>query len=596
MAWSININLTPLGLQILVKIEEMSSESSNSREITDKELLTEDANNEVRPYDANEVKDLENRANLQREESANEVARTLSRRLTGGDRILISANNTSEPLPSMGGGRDYPPQLPNRDPYQVSFDGPDDPLHPHNWPTFKKLKMCAALGLATVSITLGSAMFAASSQDLMEIYNIGWTPATLGTSLFVLGFASGPVIWGPLSELFGRKSVTICSIFGYTCFSFATAVSKDIQSIMICRFFSGFVGAAPLVVAPAAFSDMFNAKTRGEALSFFVILVFAGPMVAPILGGFTVKNASLGWRWLSYFTGIVAATAFVCCVFLVDESYAPLILNEKAEKLRRRTGNWGIYAPHEEFKLTLKEIVTNNIARPIVMLFTEPILFFVTLYNAFVYGILYLFLTAVPLIFGGQYGWRQGVSELPYLAMLIGIILGALLSVYFEKRAVKKMEANCGHIDPEAKLPQMFIGGVAFSIGIFWLGWTGAFGNRIHWIVPTIGAVPIGFGLILIFLPCLTYIIDCYLAYAASAVAGNTFLRSTFGAVFPLFARQMIVNMKIQYASTLLGGVAAVLVLFPLFFIKYGKTFRQRSKWATVRVPEENDQEHEAEA
>lgn len=569
----------------------MTSEMSESTKNASEELKHEDSHlddqsndADVRPFNPESNDFLERGSNadydILRIESNSQASRSLSRRLTGGDKLLEEANNTNEPLPKMGGDRDYPPALPDRTPYQVMFDGPLDPKHPQNWSVWKKLQMSFALGMSAISITFGSGMFAASAPDLMKLYGIGWTPATLGTSLFVFGFASGPIIWGPLSELYGRKIVMVLSMFGYTCFSFAVATSKDIQSILICRFFSGFVGAAPLVVAPAAFTDMFSNKQRGAAISLFVLLIFAGPMLAPILGGFTVKNATLGWRWLSYFIGIFAATALVLVVFIMDECYAPLILCDKAEALRRRTGNWGIYAPHEEFRLTLKEIVEKNITRPLVMLFTEPILFFVSLYNAFVYGILYLFLTAIPLIFGGKYHWSQGVAELPYLAMLIGCVIGSFVTLWFELGYAKKMDANGGFIDPEVKLPTMIFGGVLFSIGIFWLGWTGAFGDRIHWIVPTIGAVPIGMGLVLIFLPCLNYIIDCYLIYAASAVAGNTFLRSTFGAVFPLFAKQMIVNMKIQYAATLLGAVAAVLVIFPILFFKYGKSFRKRSKYS----------------
>lgn len=567
----------------------MASNMSDSTKNTSEEFKDRDSpldvhnDHEVQAFNP-QNNDLETGSNpdyeIERIETNTQASRSLSRRLTGGDKLLEEANNTTEPLPTMGGDRDYPPALPDRTPYQVLFDGPLDPKHPHNWPTWKKVRMCFALGMSAISITFGSAMFAASSPALMATYHIGWVPATLGTSLFVFGFASGPIVWGPLSELYGRKIVMVLSMFGYVCFSFAVAVSKDIQSILICRFFSGFIGAAPLVVAPAAFTDMFNAKQRGTAISLFVILIFAGPMLAPILGGFTIKNSTLGWRWLSYFIGIVASTALALVVFVMEESYAPLILIEKAETLRRRTGNWGIYAPHEEFRLTIKEIIEKNITRPLIMLFTEPILFFVSLYNAFVYGILYLFLTAIPLIFGGEYGWSQGVMELPYLAMMIGCVIGAMISVWFERGYGKKMDANGGFIDPEVKLKSMILGGVLFTIGIFWLGWTGAFGNRIHWIVPTIGAIPIGTGLILIFLPCLNYIIDCYLIYAASAIAGNTFIRSSFGAVFPLFAKQMFTSMKIQYASTLLGCVSLVLIAFPLLFLKYGKTFRQRSKYS----------------
>ncbi|KAK6458477.1 putative transporter [Scheffersomyces xylosifermentans] len=519
---------------------------------------------------------------LSRYESNTNASRSLSRRMTNADELIEAANKTDEPLPKMGNDRPYPPALPDRSPYVVAYDGPNDPIHPHNFPLWKKVAYSASVGMAALSVSMGSALFAEGSAQLVEQFHIGSVTATLGTSLFVLGFASGPIIYGPLSELFGRKIVMIISSFGYMCFSFAVATSKDIQSIMICRFFAGFVGAAPLVVAAAVMADLFSAKARGTAIAVFAMILFGGPMLAPIIGGFIVKNESLGWRWTSYLCGIIGALSLFMNSFILEETHHAIILVRKAEILRRRTGNWGIFAPQEEISLSMKEIVEKNITRPLVMLFTEPILFLITLYNAFIYGMLYLFLTAIPLIFMGQYHFAQGIAELPYLAMLIGTFLGGLVIIYFEKRYNIAMDNNGGKPVPEERLPPMMIGSFFFAGGIFWLGWAGAYPQNVHWMVPTVGAGFVGFGLILIFLPCMNYIIDCYLFFAASALAGNTFLRSAFGAVFPLFARQMFVNMKIQWASTLLGCIAIIMIPVPFLFYKFGRTLRDKSKFAFV--------------
>lgn len=512
--------------------------------------------------------------------AAESVTRTLSRRLAGVDDLYKKASNSKEPMPKMGAGKPYPPLLPERDPYAVAFDGPDDPAFPHNWPLWNKMVICFAVGISAFSVILGSAMFAEGAPMVMAEYHVGRTVVTLGTSLFVFGFASGPVIWGPLSELYGRKSVLIPSAFGYICMSFAVGTGENIQTIMICRFFAGFIGAAPLVVAPAAMSDVFDAKSRGRAMTIFAMVLFGGPMLAPILGGFTSKNPGLGWRWTSYFPGLVGVIALGCIVFLMDETHHALILVRKAENLRRRTGNWGIHAPHEEVSLSIKEIVEKNIARPLVMLFTEPILFLITLYNAFIYGLLYLFLTVVPLIFESGYGWLQGVAELPYLSMLIGVFIGGFISIYMEKRFIRVMAQNNGKPVPEERLPPMMVGAFFYTGGLFWLGWSGAFPEKVHWIVPTLAACPVGIGLILLFLPALNYIIDCYLLFAASALAGNAFLRSAFGAAFPLFALQMFEGMKIKWAATLLGCFSALLTPVPFLFYKYGKQIRTKSKFA----------------
>lgn len=89
-----------------------------------------------------------------------------------------------------------------------------------------------------------------------------------------------------------------------------------------------------------------------------------------------------------------------------------------------------------------------------------------------------------------------------------------------------------------------------------------------------------------IFLQALNYLVDAYLMFAASAIAGNTLLRSLCGAGFPLFARQMFEGMGIQWASTLLGCIAVVLAPIPFIFYKYGAQIRARSAYAPTFAPQ----------
>jgi MFS transporter, DHA1 family, multidrug resistance protein len=119
------------------------------------------------------------------------------------------------------------------------------------------------------------------------------------------GFAFGPIFWAPLSELKGRRLPILTAGLGLTVFNFGVAVAKDLQTVMICRFFGGFFGSAPLSVVAAVFSDMFDNKSRGLAVTVFGLCVFTGPLMAPFIGGFIVTNHSLGWRWTEYIVGIM---------------------------------------------------------------------------------------------------------------------------------------------------------------------------------------------------------------------------------------------------------------------------------------------------
>lgn len=159
----------------------------------------------------------------------------------------------------------------------------------------------------------------------------------------MLGFATGPLVWAPASELYGRKWPIIISSFTFSIFNLAVAVAKDAQTVFICRFFSGFSGACPLTVVGAVFADMFNNRQRGLAVTVFSIAVFAGPLLAPFIGGF-IDMSYLGWRWTEYIVCIMGFTGFGLTLLFLEETYPPLILVAKAADLRRRTKNWGIHA------------------------------------------------------------------------------------------------------------------------------------------------------------------------------------------------------------------------------------------------------------
>jgi MFS transporter, DHA1 family, multidrug resistance protein len=299
-------------------------------------------------------------------------------------------------------------------------------------------------------------------------------------------------------------------MFGFMVFNFAVATAKDLQTVMLCRFWSGFFGACPLSVVAAVFADMFDNKQRGPAIVVFSSCVFMGPMLGPFIGGFIILNHSLGWRWTSYITGIMGALAFGLNVFFLSESYPPVVLVSKAAELRRRTKNWGIHAKQEEVEVDFRELITKNFSRPIRLLFTEPVVLLVTIYMSFIYGLLYCFLTAYPIVFQGVYHMNAGVGGLPFFGMVCGVFLAAGYIIYTSISYNKKLQANGGMPVPEWRLPPVIIGGVCFAAGLFWLGWTG-FTRSIPWIVPTLSGLLTGFGLLAIFIQLFNYIIDSYL-------------------------------------------------------------------------------------
>jgi DHA1 family multidrug resistance protein-like MFS transporter len=372
-----------------------------------------------------------------------------------------------------------------------------------------RILVSALLAFTTFNSTFTSSIFSAANSVVSSTFNVSTEVGTLGMSLYVLGFAFGPTLFSPLSELLGRRLPILIGVFGFTVFQFAVATAENLQTVIICRFFGGFFGACPLAVVAAVFSDIYDNRHRGLAITIFTMMVFTGPLFAPFIGGFIVESY-LGWRWTAYLPGIMGAAAFMLDLLFVEETYPPVVLVKKAEELRRRTKNWGIHAKQEEVEIDLRELITKNFSRPVRILFSEPVLLLLSIYMAFLYGLLYLFMTAYPIVFQQIYGFNKGVGGLPYFGLIIGEFFGGLFIIALQPWYIKKLTTNNDIPIPEWRLPPAIIGGAAFAGGLFWFGW-GGYQSSVHWIVPTISGLLTGFGLLCIFLQCLNYIIDTYL-------------------------------------------------------------------------------------
>ncbi|PSS23314.1 hypothetical protein M430DRAFT_136118 [Amorphotheca resinae ATCC 22711] len=457
----------------------------------------------------------------------------------------------------------------------VDFDGPDDPYRPINWPFRKKVVTTLLYGLTTMGSTWASSVYSPAVNQISSQYHVGTEVSLLGLTFLLLGFGLGPLLWAPLSEVYGRKPAVLVPYFIAGCFSFATACSKDIQAILITRFFAGIFGSAPVTNTGGVLGDIWSPQQRGTAIVGYAFAVVGGPTLGPIAGG-AIVSSYLRWRWTEYLTGIMMMFFLLLDVLILDESYPPVLLVAKARRLRHETGNWALHARHEEWDVSIKELANKWLMRPFLLLAT-PICFSVALYASFCYGILYLCLAAIPIQFAEERHWGPVTSELPFLALLLGIFGGGAANVLNNKFYIQKFEKNGNKAVPEARLPPMMIGSVFFAAGLFIFGWTSY--RHVFWIAPCIGLVCMGFGFFTIFQAALNYLIDTFQKYSASAVAANTFLRSIFAAVFPLFVNPMFHNMGIPWASSLLGFIALALIPIPYCFYIYGPSIRKRGRF-----------------
>ena len=195
-------------------------------------------------------------------------------------------------------------------------------------------------------------------------------------------------------------------------------------------------------------------------------------------------------------------------------------------------------------------------------------------------------------------------GALPLLAICLGIILGALYVSHYTLTVIRRKFVQAGKVAPEDRLPPMIVGACLLAVGLFWFAWTSSPALD-PW--PQIAAgVPIGFGVQVVLLQSLAYLIDIYTVNSNSAISGTVVVRSLIGGLFPLFAIPMYQRLGVSFrvahgrryccfptncpffaneyvqvfwASNLLGFCALALLPIPILFYFYGARIRSYSKY-----------------
>ncbi|KAK1766339.1 major facilitator superfamily domain-containing protein [Phialemonium atrogriseum] len=471
----------------------------------------------------------------------------------------------SEHLPRHGQGT-------LSDPFVVEFRR-GDPRNPMNFSATRKWLITSVVTISVFAVTLTSSAYSASSEQITAEFGASRELFALGVSLYVLGFAVGPALWAPLSELYGRQILFVTTHAFVVAFVAASAGCRSMAQLLVFRFLAGTFAASPLTNSGGVIADLFPSAQRGLAMSVFAAAPFMGPMLGPVVGGFI--TITVGWRWVQGVCCIFVGVVWIVGSALLPETYPPVLLQRRAKRLSQETGKVYISVLERNTGgVELSEVFGKAIKRPWVLLFCEPIVLIASVYLAILYGTIYMFMGAFPIVYEKSRGWNAGIGGLAFLGLTIGMLFGLLYTILDNGR-YKKLGKGA---PPEARLPPGMIGAVALPVGMFAFAWTNS--PSIHWSASIILSAPFGFGCVLVFLSCLNFLLDAYTIYAASVLAAGAMLRAFFGAAFPLFVAQMYERLGVHWASSVPAFLTVACLPFPFVVYKYGAALRMRCKYA----------------
>ena len=453
-------------------------------------------------------------------------------------------------------------------------------------------------GFLTFSVYIGSAIYSAGIEGVSREFGVSRTASVLGLTLFVLGYAFGPMVWAPMSEIpqIGRNPVYIGTLVVFVIFQVPTALAVNFGMLLAFRFLTGFIGSPSLATGGASIGDMYSPKKRTYGMAVWGIGAVSGPTLGelklihdshekplisnslgPLVGGFAAQHRN--WRWTIWELMWLSGFCLALLIVFLPETSSANILYRRTRRLRKLTGNDKLISEPELQGESMmgKDIVVMTLVRPFTLSIGEPICFCLNMYIALIYGLLYIWFESFPIVFIQIYGFNLGLEGLAFLGIFIGVFVVLPPFVWYQHKYIEPKFDENGELKPEWRLPPSFVGAFAIPICLFWFGWSA---GRTHWIMPIIGSAWFSIGAFLLFNSVLNYLSDAYPEYAASVLAGNDFFRSCFGAGFPLFATQMYNYLGVDWASSTLAFISIAFIPIPFVLFKYGESIRKKSKHA----------------
>ncbi|KXJ87904.1 major facilitator superfamily domain-containing protein [Microdochium bolleyi] len=444
------------------------------------------------------------------------------------------------------------------DPFLVAFTDANDPSNPLNWPNSRKWTVTDVLSATGFNRIMVSTIMAPALPLIAQELHMSPTESVMSMSIYLLATAFGPLFIGPLSEMYGRAPVLHASNVWFLVWNIACGFATTKELLIGARFLAGFGASSIYALAGGVLGDVWRPEERGRSLSLYLLIPLLAVAVGPIIGGFMAYRTT--WRWIfwatSIFQAVMVAMSFIC----FRETYAPVVLKRRAERLRKTTGDERYQTVFERLEMdkSLASRLGRALTRPLRLLAFHPIIQATSVMSAFNYGLLYILLSSLAEIWSDQYSQSVEMSGLHYIAVAAGEIIGSLVGGKLLDMLYPIMRARPDDEDddlpaPELRVPLMLPGLLLAPVGFLVYGWCAAYHS--HWAAVDAGVLLASLGMQLSGIPRQAYIMDAYPGghHTSSALAASQFLQSLTAFLFPLFVPAMYKGLGYGWGNSLLG-------------------------------------------
>ncbi|KAG1863137.1 MFS general substrate transporter, partial [Suillus subluteus] len=455
-----------------------------------------------------------------------------------------------------------------------------DPRDPRNFSYAQKWTI-TLLGCVFAGITAAaSSSYSISYESMMKDLNCTRLQATLGLSLYAIGFGIVPLISSSFAEECGRRPVYIMSSALFFLAEVMNALAPNIQTVVVSRALQGAFGACGASLIGGSIADIWQPHERGLPMSLYAFSSLFSFGLGSALGGLISASPHLGWRWVQWVHAMFTGAFMLGVILVMSETRSSIILAHIAKDTRKMTGDPRYRSSAEIDRPSMTSLIKTSCTRPLYLLFTEPIVQSFSLWVGFVWGVVYCLFESVTTEFQSVYNFS--VRDTGFV-LLVGAIIGFLANMYQETLYRKYFPIK----GQEARLYMPCAAAFVLPVSMFIYAWTAS--PNIPWIVPLIGLTAFMSGVFVIFQVSFLYLADCYGPFASSAQAGQGLARNIMALSFPLFTQQMFAGMTYKWGLTLWALLSVVMAPTPWVLFFYGSKIRPRSKVSRKILEAERD-------
>ncbi|GIZ48757.1 hypothetical protein CKM354_001180700 [Cercospora kikuchii] len=460
----------------------------------------------------------------------------------------------------------------------VDFDPNGDSENPYTWSDTYKWSAVALLALTAFSVTFTCiSLVPVAGRIVVDLDgHKNKSASVLLVTIWELGEAAGPLFIAPLSEVFGRYPVMNVTNTLFVTATIVAALAPSANLLIASRFFTG-LAVASNVLNPAIVGDMFISEQRGAAMSLIMLAPLLGGAIGPATAGLIAEK--LGWRSILWASAGLAAFCEVTFLLLFRETFKVKILNNRAAKLRKETGDTAWRTVYEVQGEANGTTLWKQIMRPAVVFWGSGVLQAVSIVGSVSYSFFYILSTTLPDILETVYDLSPAATGLAFISFSAGSLVSVTLCnqtldrIYIRLRDTRGK--GVGH--PEYRLPLVILGGFFLSIVVTMYGWVAQAALPLP--VMLISVALLGAALMFGYLPLTAYLVDAFGMYSASAMTAVIVTRCLMGTFLPLLAEPLVERTGYGLAFTALGGISLCLAPIPIFLMRYGQKWRQKSSY-----------------